>query len=78
MAEYKEKFLVINGKDLKGLTPLKQAKLGEIMNDIEAYRSKRGTTPEAKYYVCNQDEPYAQQVIDIILQGETTKEDLSS
>jgi len=26
-----------------------------------------------KYYVCNQDEPYAQQVIDIILNGEDEK-----
>jgi len=26
--------------------------------------------PNNEYYVCNQDEPYAQKVIDIILEGE--------
>jgi len=27
-----------------------------------------------EYYVCNQDEPYAQKVIDVILAGEAEKE----
>ena len=29
--------------------------------------------PDNKYYVCNQDEPYAQDVLDVISRGEDEK-----
>ena len=42
---------------------------------IKAYKKRTGKDyPDNNYYVCNQDEPYAQKVIDIILEGETKKE----
>lgn len=33
----------------------------------ELYEEKTGLKMDQKYYVCNQDEPYAQEVIDCIL-----------
>ena len=38
------------------------------------YEKITGKPMDQKYYVCNQDEPYAQKVIDIIIEGETEKE----
>ncbi|MCK5541688.1 MAG: hypothetical protein KAI40_03275 [Desulfobacterales bacterium] len=38
-----------------------------------AYKKATGKKLNQKYYVCNQDEPYAQNVIDIILTGESEK-----
>jgi len=37
------------------------------------YKILTGKELNNKYYVCNQDEPYAQKVIDIILEGESNK-----
>lgn len=40
----------------------------------DIYEKVVGNNPRNKYYVCNQDELYAQKVIDIILAGESAKE----
>jgi hypothetical protein len=61
--KYEEKFIVINKKHVEKLPANLQAKFTDILNEIKPY------IPENKYYVCNQDEPYAKRVIDIILQG---------
>lgn len=64
MAEYKEKFIVINTKHLSRLTYIEIDTLKKILFALHNIN---------KYYVCNQDEPYSQQVIDIILKGEDAK-----
>ena len=40
----------------------------------EFYNNQTGKVLNQSYYVCNQDEPYAQKVIDVILEGEREKE----
>lgn len=88
MAKYEEKFIVINTKFLKILNKKRPAKYkGQtvknmvVCNFITALQWLNDTLmgceidmSKKKYYVCNQDEPYAQQVIDIILNGEGVKE----
>ena len=89
MAKYKEKFIVINTKFLDKLNkefnktdnleydfiPSPDVyKLSQALRDIKYACHKLGIDLSKKnYYVCNQDEPYAQQVIDIILNGEDEK-----
>jgi len=73
IAKYEEKFIVINKKHLEELEksviwkPLVSS-LKEALDDLCL-----GLPLQNKYYVCNQDEPYAQKVIDIILEGEDAK-----
>jgi hypothetical protein len=62
MAEYQEKFIVVNGKHLT----LQQ--IGELLTLLETFK-----LPNNKYYVCNQDEPYAPRIIKTILDGEDQK-----
>ena len=81
MKEFEEKFLVINWKRMEELNEalddnkyfpsskdcipvvaFKKALKG-FVDVYEVYVGKMNQ----KYYVCNQDEPYAQKVIDIIL-----------
>ena len=38
-----------------------------IISFQEMFEEKTGKKMDQKYYVCNQDEPYAQEVIDFIL-----------
>lgn len=39
----------------------------------KSYRFEFGEELNQKYYVCNQDEPYSDQVLKIILDGESKK-----
>ena len=65
MAEKKEdKFIVINKKHLVRLSCHSIDLLNEILSEIENLN---------KYIVCNQDEPYAEQVWQIIILGEGLK-----
>ncbi len=73
MAKYEEKFIVFNKKDLVGLPKDQLNLLTNIDVQVQLSRSKRGANQFPKYYVCNQDEPYAQKVIDIIIAGENAK-----
>ena len=73
MAEYVEKFIVFHEKELKHLTDEGRDNFSAIMKAIQLGRIHEGKTPLNNYYVCNQDEPYAQKVIDIILAGEDEK-----
>lgn len=75
MAKYEEKFIVFNKSDLiraKISKDLIRA-LNDIDNQIQLSRIRRKANQFPKYYVCNQDEPYAQEVIDTILNGEKVK-----
>ena len=69
MAEFEEKFIVINRKHFaeKGIPDYLLENLQDTLGKIEAY------LPGHKYYVCNQDEPYAQDILAMILKGEEAK-----
>ena len=45
-----------------------------IQNLIQLERISRNKKPNNRYIVCNQDEPYAEEVWKIILDGEKKKE----
>jgi hypothetical protein len=65
--KYEDKFIVINKKFMKNFPVHLQVAIFDILNEINKY------IPDNKYYVCNQDEPYAKKIIDIILEGEKEK-----
>ena len=87
MAKYEEKFIVINLKRFEELNDEYSApwrdhpaveKLNEALTDFtEAYESDVGKPLDQKYYVVNQDEPYADNVIKFILDNETKKEKIN-
>ena len=84
-----DKFIVINKKVFKELDILCDTKgsvanqLFNISPSVSFFRELRlfklfyeacaTKKLDQTYYVCNQDEPYAQKVIDTILQGESEK-----
>jgi hypothetical protein len=73
MAEYEVKFCVIKTSDaLKYLTKSELTKLGVLFAKIDAGRKADGKSIN-NYYVCNTDEPYAQKIIQTILDGEDAK-----
>ncbi|MBE9595118.1 MAG: hypothetical protein IMF19_16760 [Proteobacteria bacterium] len=68
MAEFEEKFYVVNYKYLNSLThPYYKGLIYLIMDILNR------VLPKNKYYVCNQDEPYADEVLQVILAGEDKK-----
>jgi len=70
MNKIEKKFIVINVKDLRYLTEEHNQKLSEIIKAIQYGREKDGKKLNG-YWVCNQDEPYAEQVKNIILAEQT-------
>ena len=87
MAEFEEKFIVINRKHIDELikhgdeNPTAsgaQIRVKDLFEALDyfsiAYRGFVGKELDQKYYVCNQDEPYAQKVLDTIIDGENLKE----
>ena len=77
MVKYEEKFLVINWKylniDLNKHNDEEVEALLDFTNALKKLHNLSLIPKENKYYVCNQDEPYSQQVIDVILAGEDAK-----
>lgn len=69
VAEYEDKFIIINVNcfEKHGIPDNLLNNFNAVLGQISVY------LPDNKYYVCNQDEPYAQKVIDIIIAGETAK-----
>ena len=67
MAEYKEKFIIINKKHLEKLPVGLKNRLAKLLYEIAPF------IPDNYYYVCNQEEPYAQEILKIILAGEDEK-----
>ena len=65
--KYEEKFIVLNRKHFAELPRDISDNLISSINEANNY------LPDRKYYVCNQDEPYADKVINIILEGEKDK-----
>lgn len=62
MAKYEEKFIVVNTKHL---TAIRKMQLVDLLNGWGL--------PKHNYYSCNQDEPYADKVLQTILEGEDQK-----
>ena len=70
----KDIFLVLKKDDLvKYLEKQEIESLRNILKKIEKGRKTDGKNPANKYYVCNMDEPYSQEVYDTILIGEARK-----
>lgn len=61
-------YIVIKRNDTKYLDYHQICMLQEILQTIELHKGHRN-----KYYVCNQDEPYAKKVKQVILEGEDKK-----
>lgn len=91
MAEYEEKFIVINNKVLARLNnnwnsdmprKIKDELHPNVVNFQYALRSLNNAYAKVtgkelidnKYIICNQDEPYADEVLKVILDGESEKE----
>ena len=90
MVEYEEKFIVINRKHIEEYekcwrekyafsklypeVPQVRNLLDAIEMFTEAYEAYMGKTLNQKYYVVNQDEPYAENVIKFILDNESKKD----
>lgn len=70
------KFVVLKMDDLLDIGA-KDESFGAVMRFIldtyEEHRSVNGKNPSPQYLVCNEDEPYAESVLDVILRGEEVK-----
>lgn len=65
------KFLVLKFDDILKMTSANERDILEgISRKIECEREKQGRNPKPKYYVVNQDEPYAEEVLNIIKKHE--------
>ena len=66
--------IVIKKEDaLKYLTEVEYQTLEELQNKIMRGRAEDGKKTINSYYVCNVDEPYAEAVLNAILNGERKK-----
>ncbi len=64
--------IVIKREDiLKYLTDNQIKYLDAVLNTIADGRKKDGKKTENSYFICNTDEPYADEVLEIILKGES-------
>jgi hypothetical protein len=70
-----QKYVVIKIDDLKKYvkSPFKIAMLDNDLQDITAGRKADGKKPHNEYIIINTDEPYAQEVADIIKRHEQQK-----
>jgi len=68
------KFIVLPTKYTEHMSGKNRMRLRWICRDIEKQRRKLGKDPDPRYYVCNIDEPYSEQVIEIIMNGENSKD----
>ena len=71
-----DKFIVIPKETMERLSMTARGQLGYMMSQINTMREKDagGPVPSPRYYVVNQDEPYADEVLNTILLGEKRKE----
>lgn len=68
------KFVVLKTDDIKEhLTVYEQRRFQAMCRKIIKVREAIGKGNN-KYYIINQDEPYADLILDIIIEGEETKE----
>jgi len=72
-----DKFYVFKKEDLDAVldkNPLLAEHFAVIQSLVTLHRISRNKKPKNRYVVCNQDEPYAEQVWQLILDGEKKKE----
>lgn len=68
-----DKYLVMKWDYLLGFLTVEQVRdLTTLLNIANEERKRRGF-PDNRYIVCNQDEPYAEKVWQMILDGEREK-----
>ena len=66
--------IVIKREDaLKYLTEVEYQSLEQILNTIVRGRARDLKRPVNRYYICNEDEPYAEMVKGVIVGGEYAK-----
>lgn len=66
-------FVIKKEDALKYLTEVEYQTLESILNTIIRGRAKDGKRPVNRYYICNEDEPYAKMVEGVIVGGEYAK-----
>ena len=61
--------------DMPGIfaVPFEELTVGELLKRIRENRKIDGRPTDNRYIVCNQDEPYAEEVWQTILKGEDAK-----
>jgi len=70
--------IVIKREDIfKYLTDNQIKNLDAILDIISHGRKKDGKKPDNSYYICNTDEPYADKVLKVILDGEHVKDEIN-
>ena len=75
MAQKEDKYFVLKLDDLaEYTTPEERLFLDKISAQISEWRRRDKREPHNRYIVCNQDEPYANEVWQAILDGENNKE----
>lgn len=77
--QFKEKVdthLVLKMEDVENALELREIEiLNEILDKIARYRISQQKNAFSEYYIVNTDEPYADQVYDIIMENEMDKID---
>ncbi len=75
--EFEEKFIIIDKDHIKKLNryspDLAKELISALYRFFSMYEIVFESIKENIYYICNQDEPYAQKVLDIISKGENKK-----
>jgi hypothetical protein len=68
--------IVLKKEDVaRYLTEPERRTLGSLMDKITRGRACDGKQPVNSYYVCNRDEPYAEAVHSVILDGEESQQE---
>jgi len=71
-----DRYFIIPTKYLKLLSETQLNNLAEIELTVKNVRTALGKLEEPEYYVCKQEEPYADSVRDMIMAGEESKKQL--
>ena len=71
---HEDKYIILKRETLTLLTPVERNGLEKAILQLEVAMLKNKIPTDNKYYVCNRDEPYAPEVIRLILEGEYNKE----
>lgn len=69
-----DKYLIMPTKYVQLLNREQLNNLNEIVETVTKLREALGKDLDPRYYVCKQNEPYAQSVHDMIIEGERSKE----
>jgi len=78
MAEKQDKYIVFKADEVQYLGDNNEEfeeAWGKVEDHIQALREHKRKPPmsEHKYIICNEDEPYAEEVMRVILRGEDNK-----